>query len=69
MMYAGDETYPDEVTSGPATDEEDDCAHEGTEIEESILGTLYGYCSGCDKPVVMSGPEDEDGIPSWEVAD
>jgi hypothetical protein len=48
---------------------EDDCDHAGTDVEERIGGILFGYCARCQKPVQNTGPEDEQGIPGWEVCE
>ena len=50
-------------------EQDDDCMHDGAEAEEQIGGILFGYCPTCEKPVQMTGPEDEEGQPSWEVCE
>lgn len=43
------------------------CPHEQVEDQERVLGLLGGWCSQCGSQVFLSGPEDEEGHPSWEV--
>lgn len=62
-MYAGDEVYPDEVTSGEV--EEQDCAHDHVERDDDGLSRTLYVCTDCDREVYPV--RDEDGGGYWET--
>ena len=67
MMYAGDEVYGDDVTSGIEVEDED-CPHNRVERDDDGLNARFFVCIDCNREVRYSGP-DEDGHVEWEVVD
>ena len=57
-MYAGDEFYPDDVTSGPATDDVPD-------LEQLTEWVSDGICEATDGCIVEPDGTCEHGRPSW----
>jgi hypothetical protein len=65
-MYAGDEVYPDEVTSG-LEEPEEECQHDNVERDDDGLSGRWYVCRDCDRTVVPV--RDEDGFGWWEVVE
>lgn len=58
MMYAGDECYSDDVTSG--LDDEEPCATEGCDGSMDDGEGEDGYCGNCaDRIYASEHPDDE----------
>lgn len=57
MTMVNDSDYPE-------------CEHEHVESERSEDGlSIVGYCLDCEQSLTLTGPEDDEGRPGWEVAD